>query len=676
MTLSIKHKLLAGYGAIFLLLLMVAGVAYVSLSNIQLQISRMAQSSQPKVIASLNLASQIHQGSSALAYYMLSTQQQDKNTYLASLDDVQGSIVSLQVLVKDSRDQAAITDVNTIATLANKLNSYKETMFSLAGNNELNIPALKIASQELEPIGEKLLQLTTDIVLAESDSDDTQQTSQITHAAQELRFNWAMVMSNVRSYLAFRDETLMERMQLFKAGTAQTLQTLSNLEEVLGEDQLDALDEFIDLQQQYFIIFEKAYAIHSSEQWRKDAFLVRNELGPILNQVESALSTLVSEQQTAINRTTENLQFQAANTITLLTVMVVMAIAMAMVIVYFSAKNIIQPLRAAVMAMEDVAAVDGDLTKRLDQSSHDEIGQLGAAFNDFIIKILTLVRSISLVGEDVSRSTVKLSHVAQSTKTQVLNLQQQSGQVSEAVGAMATMVKEVAHNASSTASASNEAKQEAHNGCEIVSDTIEVINQLHGQFMNSAQQIKSLSNECDNISNVVAVIHEIADTTNLLSLNAAIEAARAGESGRGFAVVADEVRGLAKRTQASVEEIQHSIQRLMTDSKSAVQAMDLGGKQVDLCVEKAAVAGESLAKITDVVGTINEMNMQTAQAAEKQNSLFEEIIQATERISESTDDVSKEGSITAQEGTRLKMLADEMVKLVGHFKMGKAAIHK
>ncbi len=196
-------------------------------------------------------------------------------------------------------------------------------------------------------------------------------------------------------------------------------------------------------------------------------------------------------------------------------------------------------------------------------------------------------------------------------------------------------MKEVAHNASSTASASNEAKQEAHNGCEIVSDTIEVINQLHGQFMNSAQQIKSLSNECDNISNVVAVIHEIADTTNLLSLNAAIEAARAGESGRGFAVVADEVRGLAKRTQASVEEIQHSIQRLMTDSKSAVQAMDLGGKQVDL-----------------------------------------EIIQATERISESTDDVSKEGSITAQEGTRLKMLADEMVKLVGHFKMGKAAIHK
>ncbi len=670
MTITIKHKLLFGYSAILILLLIVALVAFNSFSQIEVKITKVAQDSQPKVIASLELASQVYQGSSALAYYMLSSNEVDKKAYLEKLHVVRTSLAALQSLAKKSQDTNVIKEVKGITHLVTQLNNYKDTMFELAVDTQKNIPALKIASQQLEPIGEKLLQLTTDIVLAEADTEDIDELSELTLAAQELRFNWAMVTSNVRSYLAFRDEALIGRMNLFKAGTQQIVQDLNALEDRLGDDQIDALEEFIELQQQYFSTFDRAYTLHSSEKWRTDAFLVRSEIGPLLKQIESALDKLVAKQQGLTLTTTQELQSLMGSAMALLTALVFIATLLAVVVGYLSVKNIIVPLRKAVFAMQEVSAVDGDLTKRLKEDNNDEIGQLGTAFNDFIIKILTLIRSIAFVGKDLTGSTVRLTQVADHTKEQVVKLQKDCQQVSNSMTEMSTMVKDVTANSVSAANASEEAQQEASSGSEVVMQTIEVINQLHSQFAASSQQIKHLSTECESIKNVVAIIREIADTTNLLSLNAAIEAARAGESGRGFAVVADEVRGLASRTQSSVDEIQASIDKLMSDSRSAVQNMEQGGVQVKLCVDKAAMAGQSLSKITQVVNTINDMNKQIAAAAEQQHTLFNEVRHFTEQISKSTEDVSKEGASTATEGQRLKMLSDEMVQLVGRFKLG------
>jgi len=353
----------------------------------------------------------------------------------------------------------------------------------------------------------------------------------------------------------------------------------------------------------------------------------------------------------------------------LLSLFVAISIAIAIVIVYFSATRIINPLRKAVVAMEDVSAIGGDLTKRLDESSKDEIGQLGTAFNDFSIKILTLVRSISFVGNDVKGSTVKLSKVAENTKTQMEGLHSDTHQIAAAMTQMSATVHEVASSAAATSNSTKEADEEAKNGSQVVTETIEVINQLQSQLEESSAQIKNLNNECDNISMVVDTIREIAETTNLLSLNAAIEAARAGESGRGFAVVADEVRGLATRTQNSVLEIHKSIERLQADSRSAVQAMDQGGRQVNICVVKAAEAGESLAAITKVVEEINDMNMQIASAAEEQSTVFSDISQNIERISEKSRNIAMGGEETATEGLHLETLSEEMVKLVGYFSL-------
>ena len=118
-----------------------------------------------------------------------------------------------------------------------------------------------------------------------------------------------------------------------------------------------------------------------------------------------------------------------------------------------------------------------------------------------------------------------------------------------------------------------------------------------------------------------------------------------------------------------LQEIQQSIERLQVDSRSAVQAMDKGGQQVNACVDKAAEAGRSLAKITTVVETINDMNTQIASAAEEQSTVFSDISQNIERISKKAKVIAKGGVETANEGLHLETLSKEMVKLVGYFSL-------
>lgn len=669
MTLTIKSKILGGYGVILVLLIAVASVAYINLTHIQETLTHIIDDSQPKAIASLELSIKMHKSSSDLAYFMLSTDENDKETYLKSFNAAQHSIEVLKDIVNKTQDKLVMDAVDKIEVLSKNINSYQSKMFDLASSREKNLPALKIAAQELEPLSSKLLQLTSDIVLSTPDTDDPSEISELLLIAHDLRYHWAMVTSNVRSYLAFRDESVINNIELYKTGTLQLVEALTEKEDSLSEEQVDALDEFIDLKERYYLSFNLAYDMHSGGQWRTDAFIIRTELGPLLKQIELELDNLVTMEEEAIKNNSYALQTQVIKTIGLLSLFVVIAIVLAVVIAYISVTRIVHPLRQVVIAMEDLASSEGDLTKRLNESNKDELGQLGAAFNVFITKVLSMVKSISSVGDNVKGSTLKLSTVAENTKQQMNQLNEEAHQVTTAVVQMSSSVHEVSSSSNASASATKKANEEANKGSEVVNETINVINQLNLQFTDSVEKISHLNAECDNISNIIDVIKEIADTTNLLSLNAAIEAARAGESGRGFAVVADEVRNLASRTQNSTTEIQKGIELLQADSKSAVKAMEQGKLQVDLCVEKAAEAGESLSTINEFVSTINDMNMQVASASEQQNTVFTEISKNIEHISLSSEEISKEGAVTATEGLHLEELSNELVDLVGHFKL-------
>jgi len=328
-----------------------------------------------------------------------------------------------------------------------------------------------------------------------------------------------------------------------------------------------------------------------------------------------------------------------------------------------------RPIRNVVERIKDIAEGEGDLTTKLDDSSNDELGELAYWFNTFVSKLRTMITDINGYATELTTNAEHMSTVTDRTSTGIKQQQSETDQVATAMNQMSETVQKVARNASSAASAANEADNEASKGKIVVKETIEAIDSLAAEVEKAGTVIQKLEEDSNGIGVVLDVIRGIAEQTNLLALNAAIEAARAGEQGRGFAVVADEVRTLAQRTQQSTQEIRAIIEHLQSGAKNAVKVMVEGKNQANISVEQAAKAGSSLDTITQVVTTITDMNTRIASAAEEHSAVAEEINDNVANISKAANHTAEDATEVAQSSKQLTKLADDLQSLLGHFKV-------
>ncbi|MGH8436499.1 MAG: methyl-accepting chemotaxis protein [Pseudomonas sp.] len=241
--------------------------------------------------------------------------------------------------------------------------------------------------------------------------------------------------------------------------------------------------------------------------------------------------------------------------------------------------------------------------------------------------------------------------------------------VATAVHEMGLTVQEIARNASSAASTSQSARDEALQARQVVGSSIAHIEKMSGDIGHAAGAVGELASEVASIDQVLSVIRGISEQTNLLALNAAIEAARAGELGRGFAVVADEVRTLASRTQASTGEIQQMIQRLKTGAQTAVSSMHAGQVATGTGVEASQRTGESLGSITRQIEKISDMNTQVAAATEEQSAVTEEINRNVQGIADLAHATSGEVQVCRKDCQTLRGLADDLAKQMRSFRL-------
>jgi len=242
-------------------------------------------------------------------------------------------------------------------------------------------------------------------------------------------------------------------------------------------------------------------------------------------------------------------------------------------------------------------------------------------------------------------------------------------QVATAMNEMTSTVQEVSRNANQAADAAVNADNESQTGNVVVTKTVDSINSLASEVANATTVINELKDDTESISSILDVIRGIAEQTNLLALNAAIEAARAGEQGRGFAVVADEVRTLASRTQQSTTEISSMIEKLQSGANSAVTVMQDSLERTETTVEHATKAGISLTSITAAVATINDMNLQIANAAKEQTEVAEDINKNIIEINMIAEQTSSHSKDTAQTSTELSDLAKQLAGVVGQFRI-------
>ncbi len=334
---------------------------------------------------------------------------------------------------------------------------------------------------------------------------------------------------------------------------------------------------------------------------------------------------------------------------------------------FYYMRIVLQPLDMAVDNLERIAT--GDLTVDVEVSGNDEIGKLKMAMSTTISQLRDMINQITAITSTLSNSASLMNDNTEKTNESVARQQSGLEQVATAMNEMTSTVQEVSNNATQAADSANNADKESQTGNIVVRETVTSINDLAVDLENATTVINTLKDDTESISAILDVIRGIAEQTNLLALNAAIEAARAGEQGRGFAVVADEVRTLASRTQESTEEINNMIGRLQQGAGKAVEVMGESYERAQSTVDQAAKAGSSLDGITSAVANISDMNLQIAHAAKEQSAVAEEINKNIIEINSIAEETTAGSQHIAQTSSELNGLANELIDLVGQFKV-------
>jgi methyl-accepting chemotaxis protein len=367
--------------------------------------------------------------------------------------------------------------------------------------------------------------------------------------------------------------------------------------------------------------------------------------------------------------------------INLIVVLIVAFVAIA--IIYVLTSTVVRPINQVVAGLKDVAEGEGDLTKRINVSSQDEVGELAFWFNTFIGKIQQIISDVTKNAANLSVSARELADIsnhlsdgADQTSGKALTVSSASEEMSVSISSVAGIMEETANNLAVVASGAEEMtatiSEIAHNtekGRQIAEEAV-------SQTSHASEQIEQLGNAAQQIGKVVETITEISEQVNLLALNATIEAARAGDAGKGFAVVANEIKDLAKQTATASGEIKQQVVGIQSSTQGTVAEIvsiaTVVAKVSEIVTTIATAVEEQSVTTRDIAGNVakasegvSEVNRSISESAETSNTITADIADVTQASGE----ISNSSSQVNSSSNQLSELAETLNAMVGQFKV-------
>ncbi|WP_032609239.1 methyl-accepting chemotaxis protein [Pseudomonas syringae] len=381
-----------------------------------------------------------------------------------------------------------------------------------------------------------------------------------------------------------------------------------------------------------------------------------------LQSAQAAGAAMTANTRVAVQEAAETLRWRIGMGLALVGLGVLLLLAVVL------GRRVVSKLHLLIAALNDLAAGEGDLTKRVKLDSNDEIGDMSAAVNRFIDKLQPIVRE---AGEVAQRTGQEIGVMSERNAGADAAAELQRDQVAASLKALEQMADEAQSESQAMQAALRQVidiKQATDENTRTSNQVGGLIEALAGQVETGAQVIERLAQQSQQIEVVLEVIHGIAEQTNLLALNAAIEAARAGETGRGFAVVADEVRALASKTQSSTGDIQEHIVALQRGAKEAVAAIGIAGRQAKEGLEvlrdsakRQQTVQVSVEQVHAAIGLATKAAVHQAEGAQAVRGRVEVIHAQAEKAAKAVVETTASGKV-------LNGLAAQLKSSLGQFR--------
>ncbi len=591
----------------------------------------------------------------------------------------QADVAAIETAAKQTKDYEA--SFNDWVRLRGEAETAMETMVQAA--RKVNEEAAKLRASQRQQMEDELAQGVGHLKLAArwAKADDANRLIRYMLEIRQAEKNWIIRKSDDYA------EAVLSHVNDF---VEQCNTTRAKMRQQINLDQLDAI---IAAAREYESGFITYRGLHEEQ-------LISDEL-----MVQAGRETVASLDDLR-NVQRDKMESAQSTAITLAISFVIGAILLGAFVAFIIARGISKPVSDMAFVAQEISK--GDIQHVIEFDSKDEIGALASAFRqliDYMKELATAAETIAandlrveiepkserdVLGNSFKMMVENLSSVIRETTenadqlvsaaTEIASASEQMSrgvndqsdqvnQVSTAIEEMTATIVESSKNAGEANEASKSSSESATSGGQLVNDTIQGMQKISEVVRESAESIAKLATSADQIGEIIGVIDDISDQTNLLALNAAIEAARAGEHGRGFAVVADEVRKLAERTGKATGEISDMVKGIQQETETAVSSMEAGTQEVDKGRELADKAGNSLNEIVNVSQQIMDMIGQMSTATEEQSAAAEQISKNIERISSVTKETATGAEQSAAAAEQLNRQAEGLKAMVGRFQL-------
>ena len=667
--LTIKQKMRFGFGVIWTVLAIITIQAAVNLFIVRENVKEVVEVKQPIALQANEMANVLEKSMNALSMYMLTNDPENLKSYAKGIENSEEILAKLnsKISANQSKEDAEVLD--RILNDLSQLPTFIEQVKVLQSDRSKKFPAFEFVNREMMPSA-VLIQQQIGLMIDSELVDLNSHRKPILDALLNLQKDWLNVLSGLRGYVAFRNESMAADTENYLNAVERGLEylaTQSQFELTLEEE--DGVEKTRAAYERYRENFMALKRIHQGPKWRMDTWLMENKIKPLFNSLETDLEHISESSVTQMQETSQDVVDSTLRNLILLLSLSVFGQLIGMIISRKVTNSVVKPVIRSANAMKDIAYGEGDLTRRLHADGKDELADLARYFNEFISKIQSTLKEVTETVSELEVSSRGLLEVTHETKEGVEQQLEASQRLSRSMITMSEKAKSVEDHSHNTSRATDQAAERVKEGGEVVQGAAQNIRNISDGMEKITQAVMQLNDDSQTISTVINVIREIAEQTNLLALNAAIEAARAGEHGRGFAVVADEVRGLAQRTQESTVQIERVIEKIRKATHETVKVVEVGRETTQAGYDSVMKVERVLSPVVILMDDINKMSSEMLTSAQSQTSLAVEVNEHINQIHGVTQKTVEGAGNTESSSNRLQQLADKLDRLVHQFKI-------